>query len=158
QLGVGARPPRAARRPVPLAAAAAPKGAELARPLRRSTGAVRRMPWRAGRVRGPRPVRLPALPAPRPPANEGTTGKCMSDEGTIVYRIDRGDVIAEVGGAWLAFALANYAPELAPEKVVGRPLWDFVVGPTTRQLYRDLLARARSGRAARFPFRCDGPA
>src|SRR5262245_62130275 len=92
------------------------------------------------------------------PAGGCATETGMDGAAPLVYWIDRRDVITEVGGAWLAFALANGAPELDSASVVGRRLWDFVGDPTTGQLYRGILARARAGRAARFPFRCDAPA
>lgn len=74
----------------------------------------------------------------------------------LTYRIDRGDVIAAVDDAWAPFARANEAPHLAD--VLGRPLWDYVSDDTTRQVYRDLLARVRAGHDVTFPYRCDAPA
>lgn len=40
---------------------------------------------------------------------------------------------------------------------MGRSLWEFVGDVTTRQVYRDLLARVRGGRTVSFPYRCDSP-
>ena len=74
----------------------------------------------------------------------------------LTYRIDRGDVITAVDDAWAPFARANGAPQLAD--VLGRPLWDYVSDDTTRQVYRDLVARVRAGHDATFPYRCDAPA
>jgi hypothetical protein len=76
---------------------------------------------------------------------------------SIVYRVDAGDTLTFVNDAWDRFAAENDAPDVAGGAVRGRPLWDFVSDPTTRQLYRILLARARSGHLVRFAFRCDGP-
>jgi hypothetical protein len=76
--------------------------------------------------------------------------------GRVSYRIDAGDRIVEVGDDWAAFARANDAPHLADE-VEGRPLWNFVSGDLTRQVYRELLVHVRSGRPASFDYRCDAP-
>jgi len=72
------------------------------------------------------------------------------------YVIDRSDTIVEVGPTWAAFAHDNGGQQFA-ESTLGRSLWDFVSGPTPRQVYRDLLARVRQGHVARFAFRCDAP-
>ncbi|MFN7914274.1 MAG: hypothetical protein U0Q55_02970 [Vicinamibacterales bacterium] len=74
----------------------------------------------------------------------------------VSYRIDQHDRIVSINEAWRAFAAANGG--LAPaDAVVGRLLWDNIAGTTVRQVYRSLLARVRSGRVIRFPFRCDAP-
>lgn len=75
----------------------------------------------------------------------------------VAYRIDSRDVFVHLSDGWLDFATANDAPDLRPENVVGRPLWDFVADETTRQLYREILVRVRAGRVVSFPFRCDAP-
>ena len=75
----------------------------------------------------------------------------------IAYRIDRLDRIVEVDDAWRAFAVANDAPELAGDSIVGRPLWDFIAGSETRQLWHELLDRVRTGVTADVSLRCDSP-
>ncbi|MDQ3171420.1 MAG: hypothetical protein M3Q55_14895 [Acidobacteriota bacterium] len=74
----------------------------------------------------------------------------------LIYRIDRGDVIADTNDAWAHFAQANQAPQLSD--VLGQSLWDHVSDNTTRQIYRDLIARVRAGHEVTFPYRCDAPA
>jgi hypothetical protein len=76
--------------------------------------------------------------------------------GSVVYEIDSHDVITQTGGEWVEFALANEAPELA-HGVVGRSMWDFIAGPVTRQIYREMLVRVRGGEVIAFTFRCDAP-
>jgi hypothetical protein len=76
---------------------------------------------------------------------------------TIVYWVDRHDNLSYVNEAWDHFATQNDAPDISGEAVTGRSLWDFVSDTTTRQLYRDLMVRARAGNTLRFTFRCDGP-
>ena len=75
----------------------------------------------------------------------------------IRYRIDGRDLIAGVSESWAPFALANGAIDLA-QPLVGRSIWDFLSGVTTREIYRELFARVRHGRTVTFPYRCDSPA
>lgn len=76
----------------------------------------------------------------------------------IQYRIDSRDRITSVSPRWLDFATENGAPDLTPEAVIGRPLWDFVSGVEVRQVYHMLFATVRNGRRlASIPFRCDSP-
>lgn len=74
----------------------------------------------------------------------------------LTYRIDRHDVIADVNDGWAPFAQTNHAPQIAD--VLGQSLWDHVADGTTRQVYRDLLARVREGHEVTFSYRCDAPA
>ncbi len=75
------------------------------------------------------------------------------------YRVDPEAVIVEVGGDWAAFARSNdWAQGAQPSEVVGRSLWDFVLGAETRHLYEQLFRLARDrGRIGPIPFRCDAP-
>ncbi len=74
------------------------------------------------------------------------------------YRIDSADRIEAVSSAWLEFALANGTSELTRERVIGRPLWDFIAGADTRHLYELMFHRARhDGVSFVVPFRCDAP-
>lgn len=75
----------------------------------------------------------------------------------LTYRINTDDVIVEVGDDWAAFARRNGATGWEAA-TVGRPLWDFVSGVTTRFVYRALLGRVRSGQSITFDYRCDAPA
>lgn len=75
----------------------------------------------------------------------------------VEYRIDAGDVVVEVGGAWADFATENGAPELATQPD-DRTIWAAMAGDDVRDLWRLLVERVRSlQRGARVPFRCDGP-
>ena len=74
------------------------------------------------------------------------------------YALDGSDVIVSLGEAWLRFARENGAPELCRESVVGRSLWEYVTGDTTRQLYQAIFRRVRDrGETLVLPFRCDSP-
>lgn len=74
--------------------------------------------------------------------------------GSVIYQLNARDEIISVGGDWVRFAEANEAADLS-DGVIGRPLWDFVTGSTTRYVYRELLARVRAGRTVAFNYRCD---
>ena len=78
-------------------------------------------------------------------------------EQELAYRIDEMDRLCELSAAWEAIALANDGAAAVPERVLGRPLWDFIQDSTVRDLYRQLLRRTRSGSPVQFDYRCDAP-
>lgn len=80
-----------------------------------------------------------------------------SSDDDIHYRLNDRDEIVYVNAAWNAFAWANSGEHLTAPHVLGRSLWEFIVDRTTRALYKDILARVRSGRSVRFRLRCDSP-
>ena len=74
------------------------------------------------------------------------------------FAIDADDLIRTVSDSWVAFARQNGECGLETSDVIGRPLWEFVGGAETRQIYHALFAAVRRGRLPRsVPFRCDGP-
>lgn len=74
------------------------------------------------------------------------------------YSIDASHAIVAVNEAWLRFARENGAKHLTRERVLGRPLWEFIAGEDTRSLYELLFERARErGATLAVPFRCDSP-
>jgi hypothetical protein len=77
--------------------------------------------------------------------------------GDIRYRVNDRDELVFVNEAWAPFARASGDERTAAHGVLGRPLWEFIADPSTRQLYRDILARVRAGVPVRFTFRCDSP-
>jgi len=80
----------------------------------------------------------------------------MSDQ--LIYRVDGHSRLSSVNRAWDAFALANGAPQLTGEAVVGRAITDFISGSETKHLYQLLIRRAqREGGPVAFRFRCDAP-
>jgi hypothetical protein len=81
----------------------------------------------------------------------------FEQRGAVSYCVTQRDEIAWVSDSWLAFAVANEAPELTPERISNRSLWDFVADPTTAHLYEQILARVRRNELVRFNFRCDSP-
>jgi hypothetical protein len=78
-------------------------------------------------------------------------------EGMLVYHIDERDRLCEVSSTWAQFALDNDGAAVMPERVLGRSLWDFIEDAHIRELYRQMVNRARSGHTAQFEYRCDAP-
>lgn len=93
----------------------------------------------------------------RPDTGGGASASPAPDDEVIRYEIDAHDRLVSVRDAWAAFASANGAPHLA-SGVLGRSLWDFVSDDSTRDVYRRLIAQARTGRVVTFRYRCDAPA
>ena len=85
--------------------------------------------------------------------------RILSEEPSITtYRIDAHDVILDVDAEWLEFAELNDTPDLSRDRVVGRPLWDFIAGAEVEHLFRMIFERCRErSSGARVPFRCDSP-
>lgn len=81
----------------------------------------------------------------------------MSEDADIVYRLNSQDEFIYLNEGWVNFAVANDASGLLPERVLGRPLWDFIIDETTIQLYREILDQVHAGRSVKFNFRCDAP-
>jgi hypothetical protein len=81
----------------------------------------------------------------------------MSTENTVTYRLDESDVVLECGGAWDEFATTNGGADVTAARIVGRPIWDFVAGSNTQQLWHELLDAARRQGGVVIPFRCDAP-
>lgn len=77
---------------------------------------------------------------------------------STIYRIDASDGISYVSPTWLMFAEENDARELSTPDVVGRSIWEFIVGDQVRQIYRELFRSLRTrNQELMLPFRCDSP-
>lgn len=91
----------------------------------------------------------------------GAGGPCMMtdhDHNSVSYGIDKRNRICCVDDNWMTFARENSAPELTPEFVIGKPLWDFFRGEETRDLTRMMFDKVRlTDESFVVPFRCDGP-
>lgn len=84
----------------------------------------------------------------------------MTRESTEVsiHRIDSRDCITFVNEAWLTFAEVNDAPDLTRDRVLGKPLQQFLQGDVVLDLWRILIGRIRQrGQPMLLPFRCDSP-
>lgn len=72
--------------------------------------------------------------------------------------VDSQDIIIAVNDAWLTFAQENETPQLTRDAVIGRPLWNFIAGMETHQIYQLLMRQVRqSQERIVFTFRCDSP-
>jgi hypothetical protein len=86
------------------------------------------------------------------------TAAAQAQEQEIVYRVDAEGRVTFVNDHWDAFAVANGAPELLGDAVLGRRVTDFIDGAETKIIYDLLLKRAAAGAGVTLPYRCDGPA
>ena len=73
-----------------------------------------------------------------------------------IYVLDAGDRVASVNDVWTEFAVHNGAPDLT-DRVLGRPVWQFISGEQTETIYRALFQRVRTGVTITLPYRCDAP-
>jgi len=74
------------------------------------------------------------------------------------YTLDGDNRIIEIGPGWDEFALANDCPAAMVERVLNRPLAEFVAGREVLQLLHELIELARSRGGVRpIGFRCDAP-
>ena len=72
------------------------------------------------------------------------------------YWINAEDTIIAVGAAWDSFAGENSGQDVVSDRVVGRSLWEFIAGDTTKMWLSSILilARIRNQPVSR-PYRCD---
>lgn len=77
---------------------------------------------------------------------------------SIVYELDVDNNIVSVNPVWQSFAVANHAPELSVDQVIGKPLMQYISGNTTKQFWQALLDKARKANVAlHLDYRCDSP-
>jgi hypothetical protein len=78
----------------------------------------------------------------------------------VAYAVDLDGRILSIGRrGWRLFAMENHAVELAdPDKLIGRNLFDFILGEDVRAAYARMLERIRLGEPQiTVPCRCDAP-
>lgn len=75
----------------------------------------------------------------------------------LEYWVDADDRLVEVDEEFRAFAVANGAPELATDHILGRRLDSFCSDDATTEIWSRLLARVRDGARIRVQVRCDAP-
>jgi hypothetical protein len=77
---------------------------------------------------------------------------------SCLYEVDAQDKIISIGGAWTAFARENGGEKLLNSPPLGQPIWHFIKGLSTRNIYYLIMKQVReTGATIRFPFRCDSP-
>lgn len=79
----------------------------------------------------------------------------------IVYRVDAGGVIRDVGGPWDEWLQANdpaHIERSSMQSVIGKSVFSFIEGEAVRHIYAILHERVlKTGRPIEFAYRCDGP-
>ncbi len=75
----------------------------------------------------------------------------------IHYSVDADDRINFFDQPFREFGAENTVPDEEVASYMGKPISAFFAGSETRQIYKLLLAKVRSGRKLAFPFRCDAP-
>jgi hypothetical protein len=77
-------------------------------------------------------------------------------EFTVFYRLDRQDLVIDIGGRGFAEAIAGQDPDAIRGRIIGTSLFDHVAGHFTRRFLREFLGVARSARVQRRRmYRCD---
>lgn len=77
---------------------------------------------------------------------------------SVIYWLDPSDAIRETNAFWDQFADENEGLELSSTQVLGKPIWKFIVGDTTRMWLDTLLSYARfHQKAVMRQYRCDSP-
>jgi len=77
----------------------------------------------------------------------------------VVYWTDLEGVVLGGSPGWNEFAVANAAPGLRLETVVGRNLDEFIHGEDVRRIYRDIhrVVAGMGRKRLTFTYRCDAP-
>ncbi len=76
----------------------------------------------------------------------------------FTYGIDHQDLITHASENWDDFALGNKGDSSLRNKILNRPIWDFISDAETISLYKSLVEKVRKkGVTLDFPFRCDSP-
>ena len=75
-----------------------------------------------------------------------------------IYWIDEKDVIFRVSGPWDDFALENNGERACSEFVLGKPIWSFIFGETTKTWLNAIIGLVRIKQdIIERPYRCDSP-
>jgi hypothetical protein len=75
----------------------------------------------------------------------------------VCYELNASDLIVGVNEAWQTFAVANGAAHLLRDRILGRPIWDFISDDATRLVYDIVFRQVRDGGRSQFEYRGDSP-
>jgi hypothetical protein len=76
----------------------------------------------------------------------------------MYYTLDKNDVIKEVSHDWQAFYEGETDTEVQVTPFLGKSIWNFILGPDTKEIYRDVFKMVRhTGKGLEFPFFCNSP-
>lgn len=89
-------------------------------------------------------------------ATEQDDTKSLND--SVIYELDVNNNIVAVNQSWQSFALANNAPELSHDHVIGKPLMQYISGNITKRFWETFLEKVRLANAVmHLNYRCDSP-
>jgi hypothetical protein len=83
-------------------------------------------------------------------------GVSMQDNNCCVtYRINERDEIISVNDDWCRYASDHGWEGISPDKVLHRPIYNYITDSTTSSLYQYLFKRVRGGSSVRYQFNCE---
>jgi hypothetical protein len=73
----------------------------------------------------------------------------------VTYRINERDEIIAVNDDWCRYASDHGWEGISPDKVLHRPIYNYINDSTTSSLYQYLFKRVRGGSSVRYKFNCE---
>ena len=73
----------------------------------------------------------------------------------VTYRINERDEIIAVNDDWCRYASDHGWEGISPDKVLHRPIYNYITDSTTSSLYQYLFKRVRGGSSVRYNFNCE---
>jgi hypothetical protein len=79
----------------------------------------------------------------------------QDDKCCIAYQINGRDEIISVNDEWCRYASDHGWAGISPDKVLHRPIYNYITDSTTSSLYQSLFKRVRGGSSVRYQFNCE---
>ncbi len=79
----------------------------------------------------------------------------LDDDCCVSYRINGHDEIISVNDDWCRYASDHGWQGISPEKVLNKPVYNYITDSTTSRLYQYLFKRVRGGSTVRYQFNCE---
>ncbi len=79
----------------------------------------------------------------------------IDDDCCVSYRINENDEIISVNDDWCRYASDHGWGGISPDKVLHKPVYNYITDSTTSRLYQYLFKRVRSGSTVRYQFNCE---
>jgi hypothetical protein len=79
----------------------------------------------------------------------------QDDNCCIAYQINGRDEIISVNDEWCRYASDHGWEGISPDKVLHRPIYNYITDSTTSSLYQTLFKRVRGGSSVRYQFNCE---
>jgi hypothetical protein len=81
-----------------------------------------------------------------------------NEESNTIYWLDKNNMIIKLSDSWDSFAIENDGDVLSGQSVIGKKIWDYIQGNTTRMWMDALFSLARlHQKTVQKPYRCDSP-